>query len=156
MSKVIYLKMEPYLRQWFIHENGGEVPVHLRRGTPESDIFQAFISKAPEGWEATPEEGSVPIVVPMYKSLNPENWCYLPPRAMQTLYNCIKASFDVQLFQELNAIGQKGTLLSDLIYSFMEKHGIEDDQTNWHTLAKIFMRKRKSYMANVRRKRKKR
>ena len=42
MLKVIYLKMEPYLRQWFIHENGGVEPVRLRRGTPESNIFQAF------------------------------------------------------------------------------------------------------------------
>lgn len=153
--KVIYLKMEPYLRQWFIHENGGKVPVDLHRSSPESNIFQAFIAKAPEDWCQTPDEDSVPIIVPVFKGLNPECWCYLPPRAMQTLYNCIKSSFDVQLFQELHSIGQKGTLLSDLIYSFMEKHGIEDDETNWNTLAKIYMRKRKNYMKNVRRKLKK-
>ena len=145
MLKVIYLKMEPYLRQWFIHENGGVEPVRLRRGTPESNIFQAFISKKPEEWTAAPEDGSVAIVVPQYKSLDPEYWCYLPPKAARALYNCIKASLDVQLFRELHTIRSKEMQISDLIYAFMEKHGIEDTETNWNTLAKIYKRKLDSH-----------
>ena len=131
--------MEPYLRQWFIHENGGVEPVRLRRGTPESNIFQAFISKKPEDWSSVPEEGCVAIIVPQYKGLDPEYWCYLPPRAKQTLYNCIKSSFDVQLFKELNGVMERRVLLRDIIDSYMEKHGIEDTETNWNALAKIFM-----------------
>lgn len=155
MLKVIYLKMEPYLRQWFIHENGGVEPVRLRRGTPESNIFQAFIGKKPEDWSSVPEEGCVAIIVPQYIGLDPEYWCYLPPRAKQTLYNCIKSSFDVQLFKELNGVMERRVLLRDIIDSYMEKHGIEDTETNWNALAKIFMRKRENYLRNVRRRLKK-
>ena len=36
----IYLDLEPYLAQWFIHEQGGEHPVTLTRGSAESDILE--------------------------------------------------------------------------------------------------------------------
>lgn len=155
MSHVVYLKMEPYLRQWFIHENGGVVPVRLRRSSPESNIFQAFISKKPNEVTADEEMEATPIVVPVFRGLDPEYWRYLPPRAMQALYNCIKANFDVQLFTELHGVAKGKALLSDLIYAFMEKHGIEDTETNWNALAKIYQRKRENYERNIRRKVKK-
>jgi hypothetical protein len=147
MQKIIYLKMEPYLHQWFVHENDGKEPVSLRRGSPEINIFRAFIAKKPEGWSAEDEkeEGAVAIAVPQFKMLDPEYWCYLPPMAKQALYNCIKASLDVQLFQELHFVRPQGLMLRDLVYAFMEKHGIEDTETNWNTLSKIYKRKLDSH-----------
>ena len=150
MPKIIYLKMEPYLRQWFIHENEGKEPVSIRRGSPEMNIFRAFIAKKPAGWTAEEEKtpDSVAIIVPQFKMLDAEYWCYLPPRAKQALYNCIKACLDVQLFQEIHVIRQQGLMLRDLVYAFMEKHGIEDTETNWNTLSKIYKRKLDSFSGN--------
>lgn len=133
--------MEPYLRQWFVHESGGEVPVRLRRSSPESAIVHTFIARRPDGWTVNAHEGSIPIVVPTIKGLDPNVWCYLPPAAMQALYNCIKNRFDVQLFTEIHDIRVKGRLLKDIFYAFMEKHGMEDTETNWNTIAKIYKRK---------------
>ena len=45
---LLYLKFEPYLVQWFIHEMGGTSPVELPRGSAESDILQLFLTKQPE------------------------------------------------------------------------------------------------------------
>ncbi len=144
--------MEPYLKQWFIHEHGGVTPVSLLRNSPERNIIQAFISTKPSGWVAQPIENGVPIEVPVIHGLDPEYWCFLPPRACQTLYNCIKSCFDSQLFGELHTIRSKDVLLTDLIYAFMEKHGIEDTETNWNTLAKIYKRKRDSHDRKAKRK----
>lgn len=41
----INIELEPYLAQWFIHENGQEHPVSLRRGSAESDILELFLQQ---------------------------------------------------------------------------------------------------------------
>ena len=66
MQKIIYLKMEPYLHQWFVHENDGKEPVSLRRGSPEINIFRAFIAKKPEGWSAEVNGEKADIVKASY------------------------------------------------------------------------------------------
>ena len=41
---IIYINnVEPYLKQWFIHEQGGEYPVSLVRGSVESCMLQLFL-----------------------------------------------------------------------------------------------------------------
>lgn len=53
MSNIcIYLPLEDYLAQWFIHEQGGEVPVHLLRGSVESKLLQTYLLSTGIGYPA--------------------------------------------------------------------------------------------------------
>ncbi len=151
-TKLIYLKLEPYLKDWFIHEHGGKVPVDLKKNSPEMNIIHGFISIKPADYVDDHNETDVPIEVPVFKGLNPQSWCYLPPRSKQLLYNCIKNCFDTELFNEMMEMRKMHVSVTDLLYVFMEKHGINETETNWLALMKIYQRKTDSYRKWRRRK----
>lgn len=45
---LVYLKLEPYLAQWFVNEMGGE-PVQLPKRSAEADILEYFLKPTPKG-----------------------------------------------------------------------------------------------------------
>ena len=82
----IYLPLEDYLAQWFVNEHGGEVPVHLTRGSVESKTLELYMAKLPEGVE--PEvcaDGKLAVRIPTFRNRPPETYNYLPPRALSML-----------------------------------------------------------------------
>ena len=46
----VYVELEPYLAQWFIHEQGGASPVNLIKGSVESKILYTFLTKPPKDY----------------------------------------------------------------------------------------------------------
>lgn len=142
----IYLKLDPYLAQWFVNEMGGE-PVRLPKRSAESDILEFFLKPTPEG--ILPErkkEGDISIVLPAFKHKDPAHFNYLPPRAMKALARCISTRFKVQLWQDLHQLHHTESCITDLIYAWMENHGIELTAQNWETLRQMYFRKRKVYL----------
>lgn len=141
-NNFIYLDLDSYLRQWLIHEHGGEEPVKMLRGSIENDVIQTYISRKPEGWVPVVTDQTVRIVIPRDKRKNPHTWCYLGVRPLQALKALIKQRFDAQFMMEvIRLLNKSRELKMQLIYAFMEKHGIEDTETNYNTLAKICQRK---------------
>ena len=63
----IHLDLEPYLAQWFIHEQGGEHPVSLTRGSAESDILELFLTVQPEAIPTRPAPTDTAIYIPTFK-----------------------------------------------------------------------------------------
>ena len=41
----LYIHLDDYLAQWFIHDHGGKHPVHLTRGSIERVAFSNLFSK---------------------------------------------------------------------------------------------------------------
>ena len=75
----IYIPLEPYLRDWFIHLHGGNYPVRLMRGCAESDVLAKALMRQPEGEPIPkPEEGDVAIVIPQFRHRDPVYFNYLP------------------------------------------------------------------------------
>jgi len=147
-----YIELDDYLAQWFIHEHGGRNPVQLVRGSPESDIVEAFVQVPPKDYR--PSCGSmfhVPVMFPHFRGKDPQFYNYLPPCAIEALIRCIRVRFDVQMWEELHRFGYLGKRKDEIIYAWMEKHGIEPTETNWCTIAKRYQRKRKVYQNNMRR-----
>lgn len=71
----IYLPLEDYLAQWFVNEHGGEVPVHLTRGSVESKTLELYMAKLPEGVE--PEvcaDGKLAVRIPTFRNRPPETY----------------------------------------------------------------------------------
>lgn len=149
-STVIYLNnVEPYLKQWFIHEQGGDYPVNLGRGSVESDmLFQFLINKKTEEPPII-DERTLAINIPSFKKRDPRTYNHLPPMAKVALHKCIKNRFDVQMWNDLHQFSNLGMQIDDLIYAWMEKHGIELSETNWNAIAKRYQRKRKTYLNNI-------
>ena len=108
MSQIcLYIPLEDYLAQWFVHEQGGEVPVQLTRGSVESKILEVYLAHRP-------------------------------------------SRFDVQLWIDLHHFGKISKRQDELIYAWMEKHGIELTETNWNAIAKRYQRQRNVYLSRQR------
>ena len=153
MSEIcIYVKLPTYLKQWFVNVYSGE-PVHLERGSAETVILRQNLAKWPEG--TLPEkqkEDEVAICIPTFKSgPDPRYYNYLPPRAMNLLATTIRNNFLIQFNVEMSTFVRRGGEQQDAVYAYMERHGIEQNETNYLALAKIFARSRFAYLQDKRR-----
>ena len=131
----IYIHLDDYLAQWFINDQGGKYPVELKRGSVESIILESFLAKQPEDIPQQTEANNpdaVKIAIPFFKSKDVNYFNYLPKRAEDLLVTSIINRQD------------------ELIYAFMESHGIEINEKNWCTIAKRYQRKRTVYRINER------
>ncbi len=147
----IYLDIEDVYQDWVIHECGGEIPVKFPRHSAERDVLEVFLSRPPEGYIPEPyREGMLRIVVPEFKGRPADRWFYLSDTARRALTQCIKARFDLQMWNELSRFGYLGEQQKDLIYAWMELHGIEINDKNWNMIAKRYQRKRNYYLNNIR------
>lgn len=150
---LLYLELEDYLAQWFIHEQGGTVPVHVTRGSVESGLLELYLQTPPADYVPDgPGPGKVAVVLPQFKSKDTRDNFYLPPQARAALKACIRNRFDVVLWQSLHRFSSSFKRQDELIYAFMEKHGIENTAKNWDAVAKRYQRKRDYYLRSVRRK----
>lgn len=145
MDIYVYLKLEKYLAEWYIHENGGQ-PVVLKKGCAESDILELFLQKQPQDKPVDlGREANVSIRIPSYKWKDPRVYNYLPPKAKIALAHTIYTRFRVQLWRDLHRLDNTDAPVTDLIYAWMEAHGIEDDGKAWETIRQHYLRKRNSY-----------
>lgn len=44
----LYIKLEPYIKQWLIYECGGTIPVLFPRNSAERGILELFLEELPE------------------------------------------------------------------------------------------------------------
>lgn len=153
---IIWIDMEPYLRQWYIHDGGGNVPVRLKKGGPDSNLLRCLLRKQPPGaHEETEREGAVPIVVPYYRGKNIQANHYLDHDARVAFHNHVRNRFQVELWKDLHKTRFVRKRKQDLIYAWMEKHGIEDSETNYFAIQKIYQRLRKDENKEMQREREK-
>lgn len=147
MSEIcVYLKVEPYLAQWYVHEQGGTSPVRPKRGSAESDILEAFLRPQPDGeLPDTGQDSNLAISIPYFKHRDPRTNFYLPPVAKRALVHTLYTRFRVQLWEEMHRLENIPTEMSVLIYAWMEKHGIEDTENNFFLISKLYYRKRNTY-----------
>lgn len=152
MSEVlIHLKLDNYLAQWLINESGG-VPVVFKKHSVENDILYCNLKERPLfGRKDKPGEGKLPIALPYFKDRDPRKYCFLSKPARLALTECIRSRFVLELWKDLHRFGNIGKRKQDLIWAWMDTHGIEATETNWNTIAKIYKRKRDIYRKRVQR-----
>ena len=142
---IIYLQMEPYLAQWLKHTHGSD-PVVFPKNSTENDILEVNLTRTPPfAIPNVPGDDTIPIAVPYFKYKEVRGKHYLPKTARNELRRCIRSRFVIELWTDLFRFGYIGKQKQDLIWAWMEAHGIEATDTNWNTIAKIYDRKRKAY-----------
>ena len=141
---IIYLKLDTYLAQWVVHEYG-EI-VEFPRNSAENDVIQLGLMRKPIlAYVPGPGEGYVPIKVPYFKERNIRIYNYLSYSGRKSLARCIRSRFVIALWNDLHKFGHIGRQKQDLIWTWMEAHGIDTTETNFNTLFKIYKRKRDVY-----------
>lgn len=150
---IIYLKLDPYLAQWLVNEHG--TPVEFPKNSTENDILELGLMKKPIfACNNEPGPNKVPIGVPFFKNKNVRYNNYLSLKSRRALAQCIRSRFVVALWKDLYKFGYIGKRKQDLIWAWMETHGIEATETNWNTISKIYLRKRNVYRETKRREQK--
>lgn len=145
----VFLSLEPYLAQWFIHESGGITPVPIKRNSPESDILAANLKPQPKDLDYSPQtdpgENEITIQLPCFKYKDIRTYNYLDSRGKILLKHCIRTRFICQLWRDLMTV-RNVTRRTDLsISEWMKDHGIEYNDRNWNAIAKILQRKKAIY-----------
>lgn len=92
------------------------------------------------------------IELPNFRSKDTRSNFYLPPKAAEALKACIRNRFDIEMWNALHRFDAIFQRQDNLIYAFMEKHGIEQTEKNWNAIAKRYQRKRDIYKRIARRK----
>lgn len=152
----IYLPLDPYLAQWFIHEQGGGVPVRLPKGSVESKYLEIYLDKQPadqQGADIAPRDGETAIEIPFFKYKPPHIYNHLPRVAKLGLVAIIRNRFDVAFWTDIHKLAVLTKRIDINIEAFMEKSGIEITDTNFRTLDKRYKRMRDLYAARDRAKR---
>lgn len=146
----IRLKLPKYLGDWLRHEfwDYGTERVIFPKGSAEHTVLGLFVGKCPvHGPVAVADDNSdgVPIAIPTFPGKNPDTYNYLTPVGENALKSTIKRRFRYMLWSELHVVFNANVQITDIIYAFMEKHGISDDEKNWETIRQMYARMRKAY-----------
>lgn len=141
----IHLMIEPYLKQWLINDMGGE-PVLFPRGSHERDLLEHFLKERTQADDPDlPTEETVAIQLPKFRDKNVKKYNVLPPRARLAMARAIYIRFRISLWSEIHVLDLGQRNLTDVIYAWMEKHGIELTEQNWQTIRQQYYRMRKVY-----------
>ncbi len=142
----IYISLPQYLDQWLRSEywNPDTRRVEFPRGSAPRAILQSCLTKIPSGaLTHIPSKGEIPIEVPTFRGINPRVFCHLPDRGRKALVSCLKKYFAAVVWQELHPLLSHDVQITDVVYAFLDRHGIEPTPQNWETVRQMYYRMRK-------------
>lgn len=141
----VYVKLPSYLHQWLIHEYWDEEQerVEFPRGSAPHAVLQSLLRPQPKDWTQGDTSGLLRVKVPSFKGVNPATFNYLAPYGQSALASACKILFKAQLHLELSPLFAHDVQITDVIYDFMDRHGIERDERNWETIRQMYFRMRK-------------
>lgn len=143
-EQIVYFSCENYLAQWFINESGGVLPVQLRKKSPENFILQFVLCQKSNQYAGEqPLSGNLPVVIPYYHGKDPAVWNAVSPSGRRTFIETIRKRFDVQLWDDMSESYKFNVSRKEMLYSWMESHGIELTDTNWEAVSKRLSRMRR-------------
>jgi hypothetical protein len=120
----------PYLAD-FIKDRYGD-PVKLERDSPEARIVRKYLKKLPQGKQPDTGEGAnLTIVIPWFKEIDRRTYNYIGQSAKDLLIDSFNQMLEKSMLDEIRTVENyfSGSI-ANLIYAWMEKHNIEDNQTN--------------------------
>lgn len=138
----IYLKVPEYLKE-YLEKHFGD-PIKLPKDSPESILMKRFLQKKSEAPEPDLGEGcNVRVIIPWSKEKDPRIYQYLSPKAKKSLITSFDQIFITNLWSDLMPLINPRCTLTDLIYAWMEQHGISEE--HWDTVKQRFYRLRRKY-----------
>ena len=141
----VYINPPEYLGQWLRHEywDSETERVVFPRGSAPRAVLAAMLRKAPSRYLPSHGPCSLPVEVPTFKGINPASFNYLSLSGHAALIAACKTLFKSTLFNELHVLFDHDVQITDIIYDFMDRHGIERTERNWETIRQMYLRMRK-------------
>ncbi len=142
----IYISVPDYLHQWLKNEywNPETARVEFPRGSAPRAVMQSLLSKCPRvDISYHDHSGEIPVEVPTFKGINPRLYNHLPEAGKKALVSTIKRMFHHMMWRELSPLFTHDVQITDVIYAFMDRHGIERTEKNWETIRQMYHRMRK-------------
>jgi len=141
----IYLKAPDYLAQWLRHDYWDEETqrISFPRGSAPRAILQSLLRKPPKNYHEVPDSSLLPIEVPSFKGINPASFNYLSSHGRSALISSCKILLRATLTSELLPTFAHDVQITEIIYDFMDRHGIDKDPKNWEALRQMYYRERK-------------
>ena len=145
----LYIKAPAYLDQWLRHQYWDEASgrVVFQRGSAPQAVLYSLLRQPPKGYVEKPDPTLLPVEVPSFKGVNPATRNYLSESGRAALISACKKLFRSMMILELGELFGHDVQITDIIYDFMDKHGIERTETNWETIRQMYLRMRKKSQA---------
>lgn len=86
--------------------------------------------------------GLLPIEVPTFKGMNPDQHNFLGHAGKKALISAIKRNFKTLIDRDLSVFNNQDVTIIDIIYAFMEMHGIDNNAKNHEAIRQMFKRQR--------------
>lgn len=144
----IYISTAPYMEQWLKSEYWDEESsrVVFPKGSAENIIMELYLVKTPLSGPALRQQGEFAVAIPDNQAKRPQTYNHLPKAAYKMLLSTIRKRFKKMMWDELHRIRKEDIKVTDLIYAFMEAHGIEGSETNFIAIRQMYLRMRSVYV----------
>lgn len=141
----VYINPPKYLGQWLRHDfwDSESARVVFPRGSAPRAILRSLIRKPPRGYRPCAIDGWLPIEVPTFKGINPATFNYLSPNSQTALISACKDLFQATMVSELHELFNHDVSIINVVYEFMDRHGIEPDEKNHEAIRQMYYRLRK-------------
>jgi len=141
----LHLKAPDYLDQWLRHDFWDEESrrVVFPRGSAPRAVLQSLLRRPPHNYYEAPNPELLPVEVPSFKGINAASFNYLSHTGRAALISACKKLFQATLFNELHELFAHDVQITDIIYDFMDRHGIDRTEKNWETIRQMYSRMRK-------------
>lgn len=141
----VYINPPEYLGQWLRHEFWDEETgrIVFPRGSAPRAVLFSLLRKAPRDFRPGDTAGLIPVEVPTFKGVNPATFNYLSPMGKTALISACKKLFKAILYNELHELFSHDVQITDIIYEFIDRHGIDRNARNWETVRQMYCRQRK-------------
>lgn len=141
----VYIQAPEYLDQWLRHDfwDADTQRIVFPRGSAPRAVLSSLLRKAPRNYMQGDTSGLLPIEVPSFKGINPASFNYLSEAGQSALISTCKKLFRSTLFNELHELFDHDVQITDIIYDFMDRHGIERTERNWETIRQMYARMRR-------------
>lgn len=145
MSKfVIYLDVEPYMRQWLTNSFGD--PVVFPASSNENAVIRRLTTKRPSNkLPDQPSDKAVAICIPASKYKNPETYNYLSTYGKQALSESLDDLFRNNMWSDLGDLSDTSCKKMSAFRAWCQNHGIDIDYAE--TIRMKWYRMRKAYQS---------
>jgi hypothetical protein len=115
--------------------------------------LETFLTKQPGPKPEDFKEGANLVVqIPSFRHRDPQIYNYLRQSARDLLYECIRRRFKIALWRDVHNLDTAFTRKDLAIQAWMEHHGIEDTETNYFAVLKVYDRADAAYRKSESRK----
>lgn len=139
----INIQVAPYLAE-FLKTHFGD-PTEFIKNSPEHEFLRRTLIKTPINYKyASPDSYNLSVVIPYFKTKDPRTYCYMSVRDSDLFKRRLLVIFENNMWVELLQEAPKFKHSTyNRIYSYMERHGINED--HFECIRQKFYRLRDEY-----------